>query len=261
MAGCEAVIHLVGIIRETRRSGSFWEVHVEGTRQVVAAARRAGVRRFVHMSALGTRPKAVARYHQSKWRGEEAVRQGGAETAGGLDWTIFRPSLIHGPDGEFTQMLRKWVLSKAPPYFFMPYFGGGFWGQSHPRRVQPVYVADVAAVFVDALSTPAARGKTYDLPGPTSYTWPELLRVASAVFQAGPPILVLGIPAWLAGVMARIAGGRALPFTRDQVIMSREDNVGDLEALRADFPQVHVCDFPAALYEYAVQMGEVKSPR
>src|SRR5437899_1798339 len=80
---CEAVIHLVGIISEIGRN-TFENVHTRGTENIVTAARNAGVRRFVQMSALGTRPNAASRYHQSKWAAEELVRQSG------LAWTIFR---------------------------------------------------------------------------------------------------------------------------------------------------------------------------
>ena len=91
MRGCDAVVHLVGIIRERPSRGvTFGAVHLEGTRRVVDAAARNGVRRYVHMSALGTRPDAASDYHRTKYEAEEYVR------AGGSDWTIFRPSLIHG---------------------------------------------------------------------------------------------------------------------------------------------------------------------
>src|SRR4051794_16989433 len=102
MAGCDAVIHLVGIIMEHRSRGiTFDRIHAHGTRSVVEAARRNGVTRFIHMSALGSRPGAASRYHRTKFEAEEYVRKSG------LDWTIFRPSLIHGPRGEFLRMEAK----------------------------------------------------------------------------------------------------------------------------------------------------------
>src|ERR1044071_3228492 len=99
MAGCDAVIHLVGIIMEHPARGiTFQRMHVEATRSVVDAAVAAGVKRYVQMSALGARADAVSDYHKTKFAAEEYVRESG------LDWTIFRPSMIHGPDGEFMQM-------------------------------------------------------------------------------------------------------------------------------------------------------------
>src|SRR6185436_19566424 len=119
MRGASAVIHLVGIIFEQPYSGvTFQRMHFEGTRAVVDAAKLAGVKRYVHMSALGTRMDAASDYHKTKYAAEQYVR------ASGLDWTIFRPSMIHGPKGEFMQMVNKWVHKKEPPFFAMPYFKG-----------------------------------------------------------------------------------------------------------------------------------------
>src|SRR5438874_4866187 len=107
MQGCHAVIHLVGIIQERPSKGvTFERIHYEGTVSVVEAAKRNGVKRFLQMSALGVRPDAVSEYHKTKYRAEQYLRQSG------LDWTIFRPSLIHGPRGEFMRMAAKWARGK-----------------------------------------------------------------------------------------------------------------------------------------------------
>src|SRR5687768_9499458 len=104
LRGCDAVIHVVGIIMERPGKGvTFERIHVEGTRNVVDAAVRNGVRRYVHMSALGSRPDAASRYHRTKFQAEQYVR------GSGLEWTIFRPSLIHGPRGEFMRMEADWA--------------------------------------------------------------------------------------------------------------------------------------------------------
>ena len=120
MAGCSAVIHLVGIIMEDAAKGvTFEHIHHEGTVAVVDAARKAGVKRYVQMSALGSRADAVSDYHKTKFKAEQYVR------ASGLDWTIIRPSMIHGPHGEFMKMEADWARHKQPPFLFMPYFGRG----------------------------------------------------------------------------------------------------------------------------------------
>ena len=107
--GVDAIIHLVGIISEVGDQ-TFERVHTEGTRNILQAAQSEGLRRFIHMSALGTRPNAVARYHRSKWMAEEAVR------SSGLDWTIFRPSLIYGPgDGPFDRVIRMILEATGRP--------------------------------------------------------------------------------------------------------------------------------------------------
>ena len=104
IGGCDAVVHLVGIIREHRGRGiTFEQIHVDGTLNVLAAAAAANVRRYLHMSALGTSATARSRYHQTKWLAEEAVR------ASALPWTIFRPSVIYGKGDGFVSMLAQMV--------------------------------------------------------------------------------------------------------------------------------------------------------
>src|SRR5437899_3350986 len=109
ISGCDAVMHLVGIIREQPAlNATFERVHVQGTTNVLDASVAAGVRRYVHMSALGTRPGARSRYHQTKWAAEEAVR------SSGLAWTIMRPSVIYGHGDGFITMLAR-MLRRLPP--------------------------------------------------------------------------------------------------------------------------------------------------
>ncbi|NIQ96450.1 MAG: NAD(P)H-binding protein, partial [Desulfuromonadales bacterium] len=111
-----AVIHLVGIIREFPGKGvTFKKLHTEATRNALAAAAECGVGRFLQMSANGTRANADTGYHQTKWQAEEAVR------SSSLDWTIFRPSLIYGKDGEFVTMMKE-LVSKLP---VVPVIGDG----------------------------------------------------------------------------------------------------------------------------------------
>lgn len=246
LQNCHAVIHLVGIIEEKPSRGiTFDRIHHQGAVNVINAARDAGIARYVHMSALGTRPNAAARYHQTKWTAEEHLRQSG------LAYTIFRPSLIHGPDGEFTQMLRNWATGKAAPFLFMPFFGSGLLGQTNTNPISPVHVDDVAALFVDALTTPASIGKTYDVGGPERLSWRELLRTASAAFR-GKPKMALGIPAWYAKLLASLP--LPLPFNRDQVLMSQEPNAADPAPIQADFPHWRPQPFTTSLPQYARQV-------
>src|SRR6267378_4265090 len=131
MRGSIAVIHLVGIIFEKPASGvTFERMHTLGTKNVVDAATAAGVKRYVHMSALGTRPAAISDYHKTKYAAEQYVR------ASSLDWTIFRPSMIHGPRGEFMAMVNRWVRKKAAPFFAMPYFKSRR-REGGPPEIQP----------------------------------------------------------------------------------------------------------------------------
>jgi len=236
-AGCSAAIHLVGIIAE-KNGQTFHSVHTLGTINVLNACKTAGVKRYIHMSALGTRPNAASAYHQTKWAAEQAVHDSG------LAFTIFRPSLIHGPRGEFTAMLKNWSLGKAPPFIFMPFFGEGLLGQSNSFRIQPVHISDVAHVFVEALAKPATIGQTYNVAGPTKLTWREMLTIASEKFR-GRRKIAIGIPAWYAKLIASLP--LPLPFNKDQVLMSQEDNTCDITPLLKDFPELKLKDFAATL--------------
>jgi uncharacterized protein YbjT (DUF2867 family) len=230
IAGCGAVIHLVGIIMERPAQGvTFERVHFEGTRSVVDATKRAGVRRYVHMSALGTRPDAVSSYHKTKYKAEQYVRNSG------LDWTIFRPSLIHGPGGEFMRMEAKWARRRAAPFVFMPYFGAGLLGRGGAGRLQPVFVKDVARAFVDALENPKTIGEVYPIGGSEQLTWPELHRRSAEAITGNAKRKVMPVPAWYGTLLTHVAPGRLLPFNRDQVVMSREDNTCDLTKFTDDF--------------------------
>ena len=225
----DAVIHLVGIIMQRPSKGiTFERMHFEGTRRVVDAARRNGIKRYVHMSALGTRPNAVSDYHRTKFLAEEYVR------ASGLDWTIFRPSFIHGPRGEFMQMEAKWARRKAPPFLFMPYFGAGPFGRGGAGQLQPVYVGDVARAFVDALEKPNTVGEIYPLGGPDVVTWPQMHHIVSQAI-VGKKRRAVAIPAWYAKGITHVVPAPLLPFNRDQVIMSQEENTCDISKFVDDF--------------------------
>jgi NADH dehydrogenase len=233
MRGCDAAIHLVGIIMEKRSKGvTFERVHYEGTVSVVDAANRSGVRRYLHMSALGVRPDAVSSYHKTKYRAEQYVR------ASGLEWTIFRPSLIHGPGGEFMRMEAMWSRMRAPLPVgfmpFMPYFGRGALGFGGAGALQPVYVKDVARAFADALENRKTVGEVYLLGGPQAFTWPQLHRTVSQAV-VGRRRWVMPIPVWVGKLYSAIGVAPLLGFNRDQVVMSQEDNTCDLTKFRDDF--------------------------
>lgn len=240
---CRAAIHLVGIIEERPRHGrTFERIHVEGTRAVVDACRTAGVRRYAHMSALGTRPDAVSRYHQTKWLAERIVGEAG------LDWTIFRPSLIHGPDGDFMRMMKFFCTSKIRQPV-MPYFGSG------TNLCQPVSVRDVAACFVGSLSLPETIGRIYELGGPEQLTWKELYDLCAERI-VGHPRLKLSVPVfaarWLARTIIPLAPSVLVPykFNVDQIQMSQEDNICDITAVEETFG-IQFSDFRRDLAEYA----------
>ena len=247
MDGCQAVIHLVGIIMERPARGiTFDRIHFEGTQAVVDAAKRAGVRRCVQMSALGVRRDALSNYHRSKFRAEEYVR------GSGLEWTIFRPSLIHGPEGEFMKMEAKWAKKKAPPFLFMPYFGAGALGFGGAGKLQPIFVEDVARAFVDSLENVKTVGEIFPIGGAEQVTWPQLHHIAAEKI-VGHRRWVMAIPVWYAKLLTRLVPGALLPFSWDQVVMSQEDNTCDLGKFKEAFGW-EVKGFAEALAGYAGRM-------
>jgi len=225
--GVAAVIHLVGIISQNGRS-TFENIHTQGTRNLIAAAQGVGARRFLLMSALGTRPDAVSRYHQTKWAAEQSAR------ASGLDYTIFRPSLIYGPRDHFVNLFA--TLTRFLP--IVPLLGRA------DARFQPVAVEAVASAFVRALVTPAAIGKSYDLCGPDALTLGEILDSILEVTRRKR--FKLRLPTGLAWAQAALLEQlyprllrRAPPLNRDQLIMLGEDNLGDPAAANALFGLRH----------------------
>ena len=232
-ADCRGVVHTIGIRREIPRLGvTFARLHVAATKNVLDAAAEAGVGRYVHISALGVRPEAGTKYQQSKWEGEQLVRKSG------LDWTILRPSIIHGPDGEFIQMIKDWTLGRAAPRFFLPYFQR-FEGVSGkppvPKfvsaQVAPVRVEDVAFAVVRSLEKDEAVGEVYHLAGPETLDWPSLLTHVrdSLPMSSRKPALGLPAPAGVAMALgARVLGlSEALPFGPSEPAMAAEDNTAD----------------------------------
>ncbi|HUU83821.1 MAG TPA: complex I NDUFA9 subunit family protein [Phycisphaerae bacterium] len=246
VADVDAIIHLVGIIREVGRWQTFDRIHRQGTKALIRAAVGADVRRFVHMSALGARSGAVSKYHRSKWAAERYlhIRE--------IEETILRPSVIHGPDGEFMQLLKTLACGLVPPV--MPYFGSG------KHRVQPVSVRDVARCFVEALHRPETIGKAYELGGPRSYTWRELYAVGKRLIPGArrwKPCV--GQPVWLAELLAATVMRTPLvaerfKFNRSQVQMSQEDSVCDHTVVESAFG-IRLRDFEAELAEYAAQIA------
>lgn len=241
-AGCDAVVHLVGIISEVGDQ-TFERVHTTGTVHALAAAREAGISRFLHMSALGTRPDAVSRYHQSKWAAEEAVRRSDRT------WTIFRPGLIYGPGDGFVTMFAR--MARYSPA--LPVMGAG------GHLLQPVAVADVARAFVSALTEPASHGQTFDVCGRERLTLAAILR---AIGEAtGRRRMQLHIPLPLARLQASVLEtvfpqllGQAPPLNRDQLLMLQEDNVGDPEPARRLF-QLELEPFAEGIRRFLAPTG------
>ncbi len=210
MTGCDAVIHLVGIIRPFPSKGiTFERLHTEAAANVIAAAKESGVSRLVHMSALGAREDGPTSYFRTKFAAEELVR------TSGLRYTIFRPSLIFGRGGEAVKMFAGMVKTVV-----VPVIGDGNY------RFQPVHVATVAQGFARALEVDAAQGRTLDVGGPDTVTFNEVMDALALVM--GKTIIKLHIPVFpirtATSVLQHFPG---YPLTTDQITMLLEGSTCD----------------------------------
>lgn len=216
--GRDAVINLVGILQGSRGTPygpEFAQAHVELPRRIIHACQREGVRRLLHMSALGADVDGPSMYQRSKGAGEALVR------ASQLDWTIFRPSVVFGPEDRFLNPFAR-LAFLAP---VLPVAGADV-------RFQPIYVGDVADAFANALDNKATHGQAYELAGPRVYTLRELVQYATRT--SGHPRTVVGLPDGMARIQARLmelAPGEPL-LSRDNLDSMKRDNVATEQPYR-----------------------------
>src|SRR5215471_10004494 len=215
MQGCDAAVHLVGIIVEKGKN-TFERVHHLGTRHVVEAAKRMGLKRLVHMSALGVRAGGVAPYQTTKWKGEEEVRRSG------IPYCILRPSVIFGEgDGFVTQMIE--TMRSAP--FFRPVPGDG------EPKFRPIFVEDVAACFVRALTAEAATNQTIELGGADELALNDVLAEIARCAGVRKPAIHIPLPLMFAGAWLAQTVLKNPPVTVDQLRMLREGSTCDIAAM------------------------------
>ena len=216
VAGRDAVINLVAVLQGDERR--FRHVHVDLPTRLARACQAAGVKRLVHVSALGVGANAPSHYLRSKAAGEAAL------AAAGLELTVLRPSVIFGAHDKLLNMFAA-LQGLAP---FVPLAGAD-------SRYQPVWVDDVAAAIVRCLDDPATIGKTYECTGPDVYTLRELVQAAGR--WAGHERPVFGLPGGLAQLQARVM--EMLPgeplMSRDNLASMRVPNIatGTLPGLEA----------------------------
>lgn len=229
--GMDAVINLVGILHE-RKPGDFQKNHVDLPRKVVDACHAAGVKRLLHMSALGGDPSGPSIYQRTKGVGENLVLQAHGEN---LKVTVFRPSVIFGREDTFLNMFAK-ILKWAPVFPL----------GSPNAKLQPVFVEDVARAYVESLANPATFGQRYELCGPKVYTLRELVEFVAEIRGYCRMILLLSdrlsyLQAWVFEKMP------VKVLTRDNYYSLKVDNV-----CRCEFPAVFGIE-PAALEAVAPQ--------
>jgi uncharacterized protein YbjT (DUF2867 family) len=216
VAGCDAVIYCVGILRESPARGiTFESMQFDGAVRAIDAARGNGVRWFLLMSANGAKVPGTP-YQETKKRAEDYL------LASGLDAIVFRPSVIFGdPKGEMeiaTQLYHDVVRPPLPTPGFMTSAGH--------VQMSPVHVEDVAQAFVNTLTDDSTFGKTYELGGPEVLSWSDMIgRVAKAV---GTDKWVLPVPVGLMKIGATLFDWLPFfPVTRDQLTMLAEGNTAD----------------------------------
>jgi len=209
-AGCDTVVHLVAI-RQGRRE-QFQRIMIDGTRSLIAAARDAGVKRFVHMSALGTtaETKDLVPYYGAKWQMEQDVK------SAGIAYVVFRPSFAFAKDGGILPTFAK--IARLLPV--TPIVGDG------TQRIQPIWADDVGAYFAKAVDPEAAVDRTFELGGPDAVTWNELWgRLKRVRGIRRPSVHVpIGVMRINALVTERLPG--SVPLTRDLLkMLEAGDNV------------------------------------
>jgi uncharacterized protein YbjT (DUF2867 family) len=209
LAGAEGVVNLVGVLHEGGRQ-RFESLHAMGARTIAECAAAQGVTRFVQVSAIGADANAASKYARSKAEGEAAVREAIPSAV------IIRPSIVFGPeDAFFNRFGRMAALSPV-----LPVVGGD-------TKMQPVFVGDLAAAIGNALLDPSTAGRTYEVGGPSAYSFRELMELIKR--ETGRGALLLPVPFPIAGLIGKLGDIQAKMMTpvltSDQVEQLRHDNV------------------------------------
>jgi len=215
----DALVHLVAVIRERPPDVTFQRINVEGTPVVVRAAREAGVRHLVHLSALGAQDTPRLRYLYSKWQGEQEVR------GGGVPFTILRPSIVFGDGDEFFVTLAG--LVRAFPV--VPIAGDG------ANKFQPIAVTDVARCVVQCLQEGRHVGQLYEIGGPERLTYDDIITLLARI---------LGVRRWRIHIPVPVLRAQAAvierllarpPITSEQLKYLDIDNIADPDSVQRQF--------------------------
>ena len=231
--GVDAVVHLVGVIQESGKKQTFQRIHVDGTANVVETAKAAGFgqagagKRFVYMSAIGTEKDAPAEYSRTKWVAEQTV------IASGIPYTIFRPSLVMGRDGEFVAQMSDLIkyggLPFKAPVPVIPVPGNGL------NKFQPIYVDDLISCVVKSLTDTSTVDQIYEVGGATQVSFNELLAGFAGSLKVRKPMV--HAPVAILRVVATLmeAVMPKPPVTRDQLANLGRDNITKSHAITEVF--------------------------
>lgn len=242
--GADAVVNLVGVLHNAGGKRGFDAVHTEAAKTIAEAAKAAGVERLVQISAIGADAASPSAYGRTKAQAEAAVR------AVYPDAVILRPSLVFGAGDSFLNRFAA-MATMAPA---LPLIGGG------ETRFQPVYVGDVAEAIARGVTRADAAGRTYELGGPSLYTFREVLELVRR--ETGRDRMLVSVPFIVAkplGSLLQLSRfvGLTPPLTRDQVLMLEKDNVVAADAfglsdLGIDHPAGMAAIAPSYLWRYRV---------
>ena len=214
-SGHDVVIHLVGLSPLVKPSIPYHKIHVEGTENVVEACEKANIQRYIHMSALGADAEADTEYLRTKGEAQTLVENSG------LDWTVFRPSVIFGEGGQFIEftgsLLTPFVtgLPGADPEF------------------QPIYVEDIGDLFVEAVEDEKHIHRLYDLGGPEKYSMKDIAKMIEK--SKGRSLTVLPVPMPLVKAGMKASETLGMKFGMDQYRSLKKDNIveeNDVEHFR-----------------------------
>lgn len=216
LKGADAVVNLVGLLFQSGAQ-TFSRVQAMGAASIAEIAAKEGVRNFVHLSAIGADAESASLYARTKGEAERAVR------AAIPSATILRPSVVFGPEDQFFNKFAT-MMSMAPAFLPLPILIGG-----GATKFQPVYVDDVADAALAALEKPEAQGRTFELGGPRTYTFRQILEFIME--ETGHRRILFPAPFTLAPILG--LAGEAIgaspffdpPITRDQIRLLKRDNV------------------------------------
>jgi uncharacterized protein YbjT (DUF2867 family) len=215
---CDGVVNLIGILNE-HRPGGFRKTHVELPRRLVEVCRQLGVKRLLHMSALGASADGPSDYQRSKAEGARIALAGNDPR---LAVSVFQPSVIFGPGDSFLNRFAQ-LLRVSPGFFTLP---------TPNARFRPVYVNDVADAMIRALEAHAAFGQSYQLCGPREYTLRELVEYTAR--QVGVRRRVLGLSDGLSRLAGRVLGALpGKPYSYDNYLSASVDNLCTSDGLAA----------------------------
>ncbi len=214
----DIVFHLVGIITETK-SQTFKNTVITGTKNIVTACQKNGVKKIIYLSALGTSEKGVTKYYQSKWAAEETVRYSG------INYIILRPSAIFGEDDKFVNMLVD-MIKRSP---IIPVIGNGLY------MMQPIYVEDLTNIMVQCLNNEKALNQTIEIGGPEQLSFRAIIALLRKMINKKRANVY--IPIWMAKMGAFILEifMKPSPVTRDQIKMLVAGNICSCNELQRIF--------------------------